>query len=306
MARKYIDDINDEPPVPYLDRPTMTPQPGPNPNATGRAGEINRANPTADPSKPYVQSGSGGYIDGIGETIREGSSLTQSQSDAARAAARAAGISDADAEDFLARNPGDAHRLVSALAGGQSGGGSNDLQSAYSGYLGGNTSGGGTSQPQNDPLRELVIQQLMEIIAQGNRTSSLSDPALAPAVQANRVALQRSADQQRAEAAERRAYDDSGGFGAKAFRGDVAGIAQRQGEAQGAYEGGLLLQQLESDRDRLMQGLNLAIGIGDADSARALQLQLANLQAEIERERLGFNYTALQYQANRDSTLPFF
>jgi hypothetical protein len=77
---------------------------------------INSYNPEADPSKPYVQGGdSGGWLDGVGETIGPGSSITKSQAqnyynDALKQ------FSKGDVDDFLARNKGDYNRIVEALS----------------------------------------------------------------------------------------------------------------------------------------------------------------------------------------------
>jgi hypothetical protein len=76
---------------------------------------INSYNPDANPDMPYVQGGdTGGWLDGVGETLGPGSSITKAQAqnyynDALKQ------FSKGDVDDFLARNKNDYNRIVEAL-----------------------------------------------------------------------------------------------------------------------------------------------------------------------------------------------
>src|SRR5688572_17599176 len=75
---------------------------------------INAANPGGEnQGLPFVQGGStGGWIDGIGETVAPGRSITPAQHAQYRQAAIAAGVPEDWLDDYLARNPFDAHRAI--------------------------------------------------------------------------------------------------------------------------------------------------------------------------------------------------
>ena len=83
---------------------------------------------------------------------------------------------------------------------------------------------------------------------------------------------------------------------------------------------------MQQNRESLVQGIEFALRDGQFSEAQALQRELANLDAAIRREQiastqgmhaadlaerarqhgldLGFQYTNLGVQANRDATLP--
>lgn len=141
------------PQEPTVNQITLEPDfgPIPNPNATGASKAINDLNPQADPSKPYVQYGNtGGWIDGIGETVGAGSSLTQAQYDNYYREAVAGGVPDAWMRDFLARNPYDPHRALAAYRSEQTNSGP-DQQAGGSGA--GTGAGAGTTRQSNPPFQ---------------------------------------------------------------------------------------------------------------------------------------------------------
>lgn len=123
---------------------------------------INSYNPEANPDLPYVQGGNtGGWIDGIGETIGPGRSITSGQRQQQLSGARAAGIPDSYINDFLSRNPGDTNRLIEAYNSEYGGAGegysraqSGAMQSAGHSFTntpsgsGGSNSGGGNAGQQ--------------------------------------------------------------------------------------------------------------------------------------------------------------
>lgn len=76
---------------------------------------INSYNPTANADLPYVQAGStGGYLVGTGVTIAPGSSLTPTQAQGYLDEALAAGVPPDYITSFLAANPNDFHRILTA------------------------------------------------------------------------------------------------------------------------------------------------------------------------------------------------
>lgn len=137
---------------------------------------INRNNPTADLSKPYVQKGdTGGYLVGTGITLGEGTSKTAAQAEADLAAARDAGFSDAEIQSFIARNGlRDSGRVIEALRSERAGGGGD-------GGSGGRSSGGGGGgSARTLPGNQFddTYTSLLEDIAKSQMGEVRSNPAL--------------------------------------------------------------------------------------------------------------------------------
>lgn len=159
---------------------------------------INEQNPNADPSKPYVQAGdTGGYLDGVGVTVGQGSSITPAQAQAHIAAAKAYGLSDAQINSFLAANPNDTHRLIEAFAddgkpkgSGGGGGGGGGLGKGSSGLPGNQFDDQYTSMLESIAKSQMgqvksnpALDQLMAFL-QKRFTDLSTNPGYSPAEQA--------------------------------------------------------------------------------------------------------------------------
>jgi hypothetical protein len=283
----------------------------------GQSAQINAANPHADPSLPYVQAGNtGGYLDGVGVTIRPGSSITPQQQAQHLAAARAAGVPEAFIGSFGQRNNGDSNRIIEAYnsqqtgvpGGGSGGGGTSQYSSGGSGGSGGQ---GGSAESglqaflamlQSDRqrqeqeragLREILMSQLSGL--QG--PVSLDTPGIREAVSGHRLGLQRSGEDMRQEAAERRAYEGYGPNSAQ-FGQDAERIAQQQGESAAQFQGNVLLQEHQQRQQRLQQLLATALAMGDSESARNIQAQLASLGQQQQNTQFysGLNQNQSQFE----------
>lgn len=97
--------VPDPPPAPPLFPAPSAPTPSAAPPSAPRM---------APPPDGQNTPGGGGYLDGIGETIRPGSSITRGQADEYRRNAIASGIPEAWVDDFISRNDGDFNRIVEA------------------------------------------------------------------------------------------------------------------------------------------------------------------------------------------------
>lgn len=150
------------------------------------SGRINQQNPFADPGGKYVQGGeSGGFLDGIGPTLGEGSSLTKSQADTYWNQAMSADVPQDWALDFLKRNTSatgvpDVNRILEAYRSENQGdrdrgfprdplgGGSSDPRQALSG-------GGGSGQTwSGNWFTDPATQQLEDVIK--NQLNQLTNP----------------------------------------------------------------------------------------------------------------------------------
>lgn len=216
------------------------------------------------------------------------------------------------AMDWLARNPGDLDRGLTA-----SWGNNNNAQAATSQYSGGNPTAAGAGdaqlsqylqmlqqrdqqqQQQQAQLREILMGQL----GQASQPVSVNAPGIREVLAGGRIGLQRGAERERKNAAEMRAYDGSGGLGGKAFDSDVSGILQRQGESEARMTGDVLGKELQGKRDQLNRLLTLAMSLGDSESARTIQQQLNAIQTQLQQSNFydttAFNYAGLNQAGNQ-------
>jgi len=200
--------------------------------------------------------------------------------------------------------------------------------SAYSGDLSNpfGPAAGGASPASGDPgvkTNDLVQEQLQQLLQTGSTPGMTLDPNN-PAITAQRSAFNRRNEQQtgreRLAMAERAAA--SNGLGSGGFSADIAGAENARAGRAADFEGQLLGQELSSQRDRVMQGLQMANQTGNAAMSRALQEKLGLIDADIRRtgqkgqlglgmlqtllgnqraqDALGFNYAQLGANANQN------
>jgi hypothetical protein len=164
-------------------------------------------------------------------------------------------------------------------------------------------------QEQQSSLRQILMGQLGQL----QQPVSAESPGIKEALAGNRIGLQRGTEQQRAEIAERRAYDGSGGLGSRAYATDVDRLLQRQGEAGARYQGEIMWEAAQQRQQHLQTLLTQAMALGDAESARAIQQQLQALQMQQQNsqfysglgqnqsqflDQMGFNYAGLNSNNN--------
>lgn len=156
---------------------------------------------------------------------------------------------------------------------------------APAGGGGGGAAGGSSGGAYQDQLRALLLQKLGEF----GQPVTGSDPAIAGVNQSYRVARERSAQQERATAAERSAFEglNPGGQGSGSFRGELQGIQEQSGQDIAGHDASVVLQEVQQRRALLQNFLNMALQNGDNESARQLQMALAQMDNDIKRQSLG-------------------
>jgi hypothetical protein len=138
--------------------------------------------------------------------------------------------------------------------------------------------------PQS-PIQQAFQGSLLNMLNRSQQTPSLSDPNLAPQVDVFRAAQQRSAERQRASAAER--MSQQGTLDSGAFDTQVGQIDAKRGLNEANFESGLLGGEMNARRDELSRALGLAGAAGDTQSAQALQRELATLDVALREKGLG-------------------
>lgn len=145
-----------------------------------------------------------------------------------------------------------------------------------------------------DPKTALQ-QRILEMLNTDTANVSPTDANLLPQVNASRLAAQRAEERARGMAAERR---HAGGFGTSgALDSDIERLAQARGEAEASNEAGIVGNELQDRRNRVLQAMNMEAGIegqdkgiasqeGMQDKDIALRGRLADLDAAIRREQL--------------------
>ena len=163
------------------------------PGGPGYAGSlaerINLQNPTGRADLPYAQGGTnGGWIDGIGETISMGRSITPLLAKQQELQALRLGIPQNFIQGFKQANPGDTNRLIEAYnseQGGQGVGGPSwqnyalPSESEVNEYFGGSGGSGGGSPQQPaapaGPSREEIEAEVRAKIEAENKAKADAD-----------------------------------------------------------------------------------------------------------------------------------
>jgi hypothetical protein len=151
------------------------------------------------------------------------------------------------------------------------------------------------ASPASNEIQSAFQQALLQLLWQRPNVDPEALRQGAP-FQAYQLGAQRASERDLAEAAERASYEGYADSGAAET--ERAGIRQRRGEGESAFLGNLAVGELAAQRQQLQFALQTAAALGDAESTRELQRELADLDATIQRERLGFNYDQLQADMN--------
>lgn len=224
------------------------------------------------------------------------------------------GVSQAEWDSYLRRNPGDYYRGYHGAFDPESHGpgherlpGSTDprqdaqrhlLELLMERLMGGGTPGTG---PPQSPLQAQILAQLQALIEEGSKP--LGDISQTPQALASRIALDRGAAETRSAMAERRAAQGIN-LGGTNIDQEVAGIKQAQAEAQSQAEGKIAMELLKDKKDRLERALSLGAGIVSDEQRLYAQQQLnqVNTALQLFLSLLGseYNYDYLGYLAGRD------
>lgn len=160
------------------------------------------------------------------------------------------------------------------------------VPSPMAGTVSGQTALSNTGAAQQETttagLQSMVRDRLINLM--DTPTPTANDPNLSPAISAFNAAQNRATARQVNQNAE--------AFGAQGLESSGARLAadrgaiEQQGLNEGTFSSNLVLQQLESQRQQAMQGLQMALAVNDQDLSRRLQDRLAQLNATLQREGL--------------------
>lgn len=164
--------------------------------------------------------------------------------------------------------------------------------------------------PSTDQFGQDIRAQLMALLNQP--AVDENDPSIAGAISANRVAQERSLDQERDQIAEAAYAQHLGGAGSTGASYQAA--RERTGASEGQFAGNLVAQQALSRRNQITQILQIGAGVMTADQQQQLQRELANLDAILRQQsitnqnnqandRLGFDIGSFQANMNRNAVL---
>ncbi len=206
-----------------------------------------------------------------------------------------------------------------------------DINNPFGGAPGG-TDGAQPAQP--DPgmaTNALVQQQIQELLNTGSTPAMSNVDPNNPAMVAQRNAFnrmnERGGTRERLSAAERASA--RGTLGTGGFDAGQQSIEQGMGDRAAGFESQLMSQELQGQRDRVMQAMQMASQSGDSAQSRALSERLATIDNQLRREgmtmqnrlgqgqlglgllqalmgdrragdALGFNYAQLGQQGNSD------
>lgn len=166
--------------------------------------------------------------------------------------------------------------------------------------------------PAVDPYQAQLRSALMQKIQEFSAPVTGSDPAVAAVNQTYDAGVGRAAQAQRAQSAERAAFEglNSGGQGSGSFDTELNGITEQAGQDMASHDSGVVLQQIQQRQALLQSFLQMAVQSGDTQSAQALQLQIAQMDDQIRQQQLTqsgsqFNAQLGQQQSQFNDTLGF-
>lgn len=151
--------------------------------------------------------------------------------------------------------------------------------------------------PTTDRARGVLFDQLAGM----SQAPTVNDPGIREVLAGQRLALQRSAERQQAQGAAQRA---TMGLSRSGFADTSRlGIEQARGEAEARGVGDVLGGELDARRRQLAVYLQLAMASGDAESERLIRQELAQMQQGQFNDQLGYQYNALNQNANLQALL---
>lgn len=140
--------------------------------------------------------------------------------------------------------------------------------------------GGAGAQAPPQTVQGAFQKALLSKLGSDPNNVSTSSPELRGAVDANRLAQQRSSERQRQAARERQVAQGITGGGAET---EMTGIEQNRGAQEAAFEGNLVAKAASDRRNELTQYMAMAGNQLSQQEQLAAQKELAHLDAEIRR-----------------------
>jgi hypothetical protein len=152
----------------------------------------------------------------------------------------------------------------------------------------------GTAAPGN--MQQIFTQRLNALMNQDPNSLTANDPRVRDQIAAADMGLTRASEQRQAQLAEQMATEGLGDSGA--LQAGTERAMQDQGEASAVMRAQIMGQQLQAQRDQVMQALQLGGATMDAEKQRALAKQLASIDAAIRRQGLDVQSKLGQGQLN--------
>jgi hypothetical protein len=137
----------------------------------------------------------------------------------------------------------------------------------------------GSGSPALDDARRAALLELL-----GRQPPTAEELRNTPENQAYMLQAQRAEERQRAELAERAAYEGFGNSGY--FDTELQGIRQQRGEGEAGFLGELAVSRMQAQREDLQFAISEAQQAGQFDLAQQLQREQMTLDAAIRREQI--------------------
>lgn len=140
-------------------------------------------------------------------------------------------------------------------------------------------------EPAKPTVNTAFKDALMKLL--GTQDPTMDDPAIKAQSDAFGVQQQRAKERARSAMAERFAGEGGPGVDSGAFDSEILGLEQRQGEAQGSHDAGILANELQQRRQQLLSAAALAGNQLNEEERLAFQKELAKVDEELQRLRIG-------------------
>lgn len=149
--------------------------------------------------------------------------------------------------------------------------------------------GGNLGVSPTSAFTNQIRQMLTDRLKQLQQGVSANDPLINQSVDAARLEGDRATALSNKMLAERLWAGGQGSVDTNAVQQGAQQSAERQAAGLGTLRANLTQRLYEQTRSEFQNLIQQALASGDAETARQIQMALADLEAQIQREQLGFN-----------------
>ena len=147
---------------------------------------------------------------------------------------------------------------------------------------GGSNVAGDGGQQAPASLQDTLNAKMMELLKRSDVVGA-DDPAVASALAANRLSLQRGAERGRASLAAHNELTGGAGAGSGGQNAMLQNINERRAQQEGQFAANTILDETRQRRDQLQQVMALSGNLLDAKEKNQIQQELGRLNAEVNR-----------------------
>lgn len=174
--------------------------------------------------------------------------------------------------------------------------GNNWSRAPQAGQAGGSGGASSSSVAYHNPMIPYITQMLQSLIGRDQQPIGMDSPEVNPALAAYKGNRSNALAEQRNALAERAAAPGGSGTNSGAFDAATNAAQEKAGQDTASFGGNLIYNANQQRQQQLQSMLALATSLGLGDQAQ-------QIQDEMNKLNLGYNYTALDAGLNQQAVL---